>query len=85
MTIYIRVAYLQISGGDMRRAITYLQSLHRLSAANITMDTLYMVAGVIPQVSSSNSYSSFPRKKLMKSWQHANRLHFQDSKLPLTK
>jgi hypothetical protein len=34
----------------MRRAITYLQSLHRLSSATITMDTLYMVAGVIPKV-----------------------------------
>lgn len=34
----------------MRRAITYLQSLHRLSAASITLDTVYMVAGVIPKV-----------------------------------
>ena len=43
-------ALTEVSGGDMRRAITHLQSIHRLSGVGISVGTVYMVAGVIPTV-----------------------------------
>jgi len=39
----------QQSGGDLRKAITYLQSIHRLYGDEIDKDAILLVAGVIPQ------------------------------------
>lgn len=46
----IRSALALHSGGDMRKAITYLQSVTRLYGDQITMDSVNVIAGVIPEV-----------------------------------
>lgn len=41
---------IKASGGDMRRAITSLQSCARLkSSGKITIDDVYEVAGIVPE------------------------------------
>jgi replication factor C subunit 2/4 len=42
-------ALIEVSQGDMRRAITYLQSLHRLYKNEIDVESVYMVSGIIPK------------------------------------
>eukprot|EP00697_Spironema_sp_BW2_P012144 gnl/Spiro4/28215_TR13962_c0_g1_i1.p1 gnl/Spiro4/28215_TR13962_c0_g1~~gnl/Spiro4/28215_TR13962_c0_g1_i1.p1 ORF type:complete len:365 (+),score=135.03 gnl/Spiro4/28215_TR13962_c0_g1_i1:39-1097(+) len=42
-------ALIDVSGGDLRKAITYLQSAHTLYGNNITPETLADMAGVIPR------------------------------------
>eukprot|EP01111_Echinosteliopsis_oligospora_P007051 TRINITY_DN2160_c0_g1_i1.p1 TRINITY_DN2160_c0_g1~~TRINITY_DN2160_c0_g1_i1.p1 ORF type:complete len:349 (-),score=97.09 TRINITY_DN2160_c0_g1_i1:22-1068(-) len=37
-----------VSDGDMRKAITYLQSAHRLYGENLNSDSIIEIAGVIP-------------------------------------
>jgi replication factor C subunit 2/4 len=42
-------ALIEVSQGDMRRAITYLQSIHRLYGNDINVESVYMVSGSIPK------------------------------------
>lgn len=44
-------AVMQVSGGDMRRAITILQSCYRLKGNNheITKEDIYEISGVVPE------------------------------------
>ncbi|ETV98633.1 hypothetical protein H310_08750 [Aphanomyces invadans] len=40
---------MDVSGGDMRKAINYLQSAHQLSGDKITEDAILAIAGVAPK------------------------------------
>jgi replication factor C subunit 2/4 len=44
-------ALIEVSNGDMRRAITYLQSIHRLYGNEINVESVYLVSGNVPKVS----------------------------------
>lgn len=43
-------AIASVSGGDLRKAITFLQSLHTSVGETVTPKSVYDLAGVIPQV-----------------------------------
>lgn len=42
-------ALVEVSQGDMRRAITFLQSIHRLYGNEINVESVYMVSGAVPK------------------------------------
>jgi len=42
-------ALIEVSHGDMRKAITYLQSLHRLYGNEINLESVYMISGAVPK------------------------------------
>lgn len=59
-------ALIEVSNGDMRRAITYLQSIHRLYGNEITVDSVYMVSGNVPKKEIQDvldvcKFNSFPQ------------------------